>query len=77
MPKRCVFEEAAELRDRCERIGRSEIKSEIDFATNENYDIFVVKNSATRAVIVRIFMRNGKIISSSHGLYKYQRGGVF
>ena len=60
------FEEAAELRDRCERIGRSEIKSEIDFATEENYDIFVVKNSATRAVIVRIFMRNGKIISSSH-----------
>lgn len=60
------FEEAAVLRDRCERIGRSEIKSEIDFATNENYDIFVVKNSATRAVIVRIFMRNGKIISSSH-----------
>ena len=26
----------------------------------------MVKNSATRAVIVRIFMRNGKIISSSH-----------
>ena len=60
------FEEAAELRDRIERIGRSEIKSEIDFATDENYDIFVVSNSATRAVIVRIFMRNGKIISSSH-----------
>ncbi len=60
------FEEAAELRDRCERIGRSEIKSKIDFATNENYDIFAVRNSTTRAVIVRIFMRNGKIISSSH-----------
>jgi len=60
------FEEAAELRDRCERIERSEIKSEIDFATNENYDIFVLQNSQSRAVIVRIFMRNGKIISSSH-----------
>ena len=60
------FEEAAELRDRCERIGRSEIKSEIDFATDENYDIFVLENSQERAVVVRIFMRYGKIISSSH-----------
>ena len=60
------FEEAAELRDRCERISRSEIKSEIDFATNENFDIFVVRSSSSRAVVVRIFMREGKIISSSH-----------
>lgn len=60
------FEEAAELRDRCERIARSEIKSDIDFASDENYDIFVVQNSQRRAVVVRIFMRGGKIISSSH-----------
>ena len=60
------FEEAAELRDRIERIQRSQIKSDIDFATDENYDIFVVQNSSKRAVVVRIFMRNGKIISSSH-----------
>ena len=60
------FEEAAELRDRCERITRSEIKSDIDFATTQNYDIFVVNNSSSRAVVVRIFMREGKIISSSH-----------
>jgi len=60
------FEEAGELRDRCERIGRSEIKSDIDFASDENYDIFVIQNSEIQAVVVRIFMRNGKIISSSH-----------
>lgn len=60
------FEEATAIRDRCERISRSEIKSEIDFANSENYDIFVIKNSQSRAVIVRIFMREGKIISSSH-----------
>ena len=62
------FEEAAELRDRIGRIGRSEIKSDIDFATDENYDIFVVQSASKRAVVVRIFMRNGKIISSSHDL---------
>lgn len=60
------FEEAAELRDRCERIQKSQIKSEIDFATDENYDIFVLHNSDSRAVVLRIFMRSGKIISSSH-----------
>ncbi|MEA1982312.1 MAG: excinuclease ABC subunit UvrC [Campylobacterota bacterium] len=68
------FEEAAELRDRVERIGRSEIKSEIDFATDENYDIFLVQNSSTRAVVVRIFMRNGKIISSSHDYISLNNG---
>ena len=60
------FEEAGEIRDSIEKINRSEIKSEIDFASDENYDIFVVKNVDKRAVVVRIFMRNGKIISSSH-----------
>jgi excinuclease ABC subunit C len=68
------FEEAGELRDRIERISRSEIKSEIDFATNENYDIFVLQSSQTRAVIVRIFMREGKIISSSHDFIQLNEG---
>jgi len=68
------FEEAGELRDRIERINRSEIKSEIDFASNENYDIFVVQHSQTRAVIVRIFMRDGKIISSSHDYVNLNTG---
>jgi len=68
------FEEAGELRDRCQRIEKSEIKSEIDFATNENYDIFVLENSLSRAVVVRIFMRNGKIISSSHDFVQLNEG---
>ena len=68
------FEEAAQLRDRIERISRSEIKSEIDFASNENYDIFVVQNTAKKAVVVRIFMRSGKIISSSHDFVSLNEG---
>ncbi len=68
------FEEAGELRDRIERIERSEIKSNIDFASNENYDIFVVKSAQKRAVIVRIFMRHGKIISSSHNYITLSEG---
>jgi len=68
------FEEAAEIRDRCDRISRSEIKSNIDFASDENYDIFVIKNSLKRVVVVRIFMRNGKIISSSHNFIQLNDG---
>ena len=68
------FEEAAELRDRCERIEKSQIKSEIDFASSENYDIFVVSNSDIRAVVLRIFMRNGRIISSSHDFVQINDG---
>jgi len=60
------FEEAAELRDRIDKISRSQIKSEIDFATNENYDIFVIAHNEKKAAVVRIFMRHGKIISSTH-----------
>lgn len=68
------FEEAGEIRDRYQRISRSEIKSEIDFASDENYDIFVLKNAENRAVIVRIFMRGGKIISSSHDYIQLNEG---
>ena len=68
------FEEAGELRDRIEKISRSEIKSEIDFATDEDYDIFVIHSTQSRAVIVRIFMRNGKIISSSNDFVQLNEG---
>ena len=68
------FEEAAELRDRIEKISRSEIKSEIDFASNENFDIFAIEHSDNRAVVVRIFMRHGKIISSSHDYINLREG---
>ncbi len=68
------FEEAMELRERIQKISRSEIKSEIDFASDENYDIFAIKNSKNRAVVVRIFMRSGKIISSSHDFIQLNEG---
>jgi len=68
------FEEAGELRDRIEKISRSQIKSEIDFASDENYDIFVIESNDKKAVVVRIFMRNGKIISSSHDYINLNEG---
>lgn len=68
------FEEAAQLRDRIDKISRSQIKSEIDFANTQDYDIFAVTASKSRAVVVRIFMRKGKIISSSHDFIHLNEG---
>ncbi|MBA3025153.1 MAG: excinuclease ABC subunit UvrC [Sulfurimonas sp.] len=68
------FEEAAELRDRIQRIQKSEINSDIDFATLENYDIFAIEMSDKRAVVVRMFMRHGKIISSTHNFIQINDG---
>ena len=60
------FEEAAELRDAMEKISKSQINSDIDLASESKFDIFTIVAAAKRAVLVRIFMRYGKIISSSH-----------
>ena len=68
------FEEAGALRDRIERISKSELVSQIDLASTENYDIFAISHNEQRAAIVRLFMRGGKIISSSHGFINIHNG---
>ena len=68
------FEEATEIRDRIERITKSEIKSEIDFASNENYDIFTITHDKKRLVVLKMFMRDGKIISSNHSFINLNEG---
>ena len=60
------FEEAMTLRDRIKTIEKSEIQSTLDFAKDEDYDLFAVKLGTTKAVIVKMFIRNGKLISTNH-----------
>ncbi len=64
------FEEAMKIRDRIKTIEKSEIKTGMDLATNENLDIFAIKNINSKAVIVRMFIRDGKLASSSHDFLK-------
>ncbi len=68
------FEEAADIRDRLQRITKSEIRSEIDFASDEDYDIFITSDDEKRLVVLKIFMRNGKIISSNHNFVNLNEG---
>jgi len=60
------FEEALVLRDRIKTIEKSELKSTLDFANFENIDLFAVQIDGLRGVIVKMFIRDGKLISTSH-----------
>jgi excinuclease ABC subunit C len=63
------FEEALVLRDRIERIGKSELKSQIDLASTEAFDIFAIATDESRGCVVRIFIRDGKIVSGTHDFF--------
>lgn len=68
------FEEAALLRDSIDKISKSDLISQIDTAKDENLDLFAVDSNDKRAVILRLFMRGGKIISSSHNFIHLNHG---
>ena len=60
------FEDAMKLRDRIQTISKSQIKSTLDFAKDEDLDLFCVEQTESKAVIVKMFIRGGKLISTSH-----------
>ena len=60
------FEDAMKIRDRIQTISKSQIKSNLDFAKDEDLDLFAVKESINKAVIIKMFIRGGKLISTSH-----------
>ena len=60
------FEEATQLRDTIERIKKSSVHSQIDLASKEHYDIFCIVHNENKAIILKLFMRHGKIVSTTH-----------
>jgi len=60
------FEEAMKIRDRIQSIEKSQIKSNLDLAKDEDIDLFCVETGENKAVIVKMFIRGGKLISSVH-----------
>ena len=65
------YEEAAAMRDSIEAISTLTISSNIDLANNLDIDIFAIQNGDERGVIVKMFMRGGKIISSSYSYFRH------
>ncbi|MFA7084357.1 MAG: excinuclease ABC subunit UvrC [Arcobacteraceae bacterium] len=64
------FEEAMVLRERIKTIEKSQIKTGMDLASNENLDLFAIVQGFKKAVIVRMFIRDGKLASSNHDFIK-------
>jgi excinuclease ABC subunit C len=64
------FEEAASMRDMIQATEALTIHSSIDLTNGLDVDIFAILNGDERGVIVKLFMRNRKIISSSHNYFR-------
>ncbi|MBN1838502.1 MAG: excinuclease ABC subunit UvrC [Campylobacterales bacterium] len=60
------FEEAAKLRDTMRAIKESLHVTHVELLNLENYDVFAIEILEKTAVIMRLFIRSGKIVSTSH-----------
>ncbi len=72
--EKLLFEEASKLRDRITKIQATQQVSHIDLAKLEAYDIFSIMIDEKVACGMRIFIREGKVVSSSHTLFKSDTG---
>lgn len=68
--KALEFEEAAKLRDEIRQIEEIESFSSFDSAKLEDFDIFSISIEEKSACALRLFVRAGKVVSSSHSLVK-------
>lgn len=64
------YEEAGKLRDNIKVIEKLNISSNLDLKSLDDMDIFAIVNGETKGVIVKLFMREGKIISSSFSTFR-------
>ena len=68
------FEEAALLRDMQKSIKNSLHVIHLDLAKIENFDLFAVEVIGNVASIMRLFIREGKVVSSIHNVIKNSNG---
>ena len=61
------FEEAKIYRDRIKAIKSAELFSNVDMAKLEDLDLFYIEINE-KIIVMRIFIRNGKVISSNHSI---------
>ena len=64
------YEEAATLRDNIKTIETLSVHSNVDLAKEVDLDIFAIVHGENQGVIVKLFMRRGKVISSSTSTFR-------
>jgi len=72
--EKLLFEEAKEIRDRIKRISQTQLVSNLDLASSKSYDIFAIEIEENIACSVLIFVREGRVISTSHSIFKSEFG---
>jgi excinuclease ABC subunit C len=65
------YEEAGSIRDSIQAISSLTLSSNIDLANGLDLDIFAIQSGDERGVIVKLFMRGGKIISSTYSYFRH------
>ncbi len=65
------YEEAGSMRDTIQAISSLTLSSNIDLANQMDLDIFAIQNGDEKGVIVKLFMREGKIISSAYSYFRH------
>lgn len=60
------FEEANIIKVQCAKIRQNTSISSIDLAKLYNCDIFVIESNKQKSVLVKIFMRDGRVVFSDH-----------
>ena len=66
------FEEAMALRDRIAKIKQISPLSGVDFARMEDLDIFALEIEGNKGVLVKFFVRGGRVVSSVSNVIKSQ-----
>lgn len=66
------FEEAMVLRDRIAKIRQISPLSGVDFARMEDLDIFALEIEGNKGVLVKFFVRGGRVVSSASNVIKSQ-----
>ena len=66
------FEEAMVLRDRIVKIKQISPLSGVDFARMEDLDIFALEIEGNKGVLVKFFVRGGRVVSSASNVIKSQ-----
>lgn len=65
------FEEAAKIRDNYKAIESLTIYSALDIAKLQDCDAIAILNEAQKGIIVKLFIRDGKVVSSDHNFFRF------
>lgn len=65
------FEEAAKMRDNCKVIESLAIYSTLDIAKLQDCDAIAILDEASKGIIVKLFIRDGKVVSSDYDFFRF------